>query len=421
MADALQVDTTVASTQSPPWLGAYHGFGEGAPIWRYAGYDDDFKVEQLSHTGDCKRSTLQHQMSVDQCDLCKQLCLDHNQSLARRTGAEATARNPMSSATGIQQTLFAPDLCAKVGALFFELFDSYNSETKRFDCAALSQRGLQPDLRGFSGFELIQGQYGEDQQGRSSMILHATQVAALAAVCPELPELIGSHAATMPSDTVVGHHTLLCQGADNPGVVFDWHTDTAQENNSSDRGSGEALLTAIHLIWTSPDYDASGMEVMGKQAVVYSTVGDTMVFSAHCVHKSIKPKTGECIKLVTTYTHKTALPSNLQHNRAARLFQAAQYGADTQPSADLASMIYSVLRNVNTMHECTQRAYSFMLLMAAGAMSVAPSLVGSSLTTPVEVNSVITSTIVSLSSQDNEHALVGCKRCAHRRAPILIG
>ena len=47
--------------------------------------------------------------------------------------------------------------------------------------------------------------------------------------------------------TLATHHTLLPQGANNPGVVFDWHTDTAQENDSSDRGSGKALLTAIYL------------------------------------------------------------------------------------------------------------------------------------------------------------------------------
>lgn len=63
---------------------------------------------------------------------------------------------------------------------------------------------------------------------------------------------------------MAAHHTLLYQGVDHPGVVFDWHTDTAQENDSSERGSGKALLTAIHLIWTSSDYNASGMEVLGK-------------------------------------------------------------------------------------------------------------------------------------------------------------
>ena len=61
------------------------------------------------------------------------------------------------------------------------------------------------------------------------MLLYATEVAALGAICPEFPQLIGSHAATMPSDTLAAHDTLLCQGADNPGdVVFGWHIDTAQ-------------------------------------------------------------------------------------------------------------------------------------------------------------------------------------------------
>ena len=140
-----------------------------------------------------------------------------------------------------------------------------------------------------------------------------------------------------------------------------------------------------------------------------------MVFSAHCVHKSKTTEEGQCIKLVTTYTHKTALPVSLRHNRAAKLFRAAQYGADIQPSADLACMLYSVLRNVSTMHECTARAYSFMLLMAAGAMSVAPSLLVSSLTHPevasmtlAEVDSVITSTTKSLGS--NSALPSGCSR-----------
>ena len=255
------------------------------------------------------------------------------------------------------------------------------------------------------------------------MLLYATEVAALGGICPEFPQLIGSHAAAMPQDVMAAHHTLLYQGVDNPGVVFDWHTDTAQENDSSERGSGKALLTAIHLIWTSSDYNASGMEVLGKDAVVYSEVGDTMVFSAHCVHKSKAPEEGQCIKLVTTYTHKTTLPVSLRHKLAAKLFQAAQYGADIQPSADLACMLYNVLRNVSTMHECTARAYSFMLLMAAGAMSVAPSLLVSSLTHPevasmtlAEVDSVITSTTKSLGS--NSALPSGCSRpniSTHRR------
>ena len=146
------------------------------------------------------------------------------------------------------------------------------------------------------------------------------------------------------------------------------------------------------------------------------------------IDKSIAPETGQYIKLVTTYTHKTALTVSLQHNRAAKMFQAAQYGADTRPSASLACVIYGVLRNVNTTRECTARAYSFMLLMAAGTMTVAPSLLVSNLTHPedasmtqAKVDSVITSTMKSLGSEDNEHALVGCSRCARRRAPILIG
>ena len=101
------------------------------------------------------------------------------------------------------------------------------------------------------------------------MLLYATEVAALGAFCPEFPQLIGSHAASMPSDTLAAHHTLLCQGADNPGVVFDWHTDTAQENDNSDRAPDKALMTAIHLLWVSSDCEGSGMQVYGKDVVVY--------------------------------------------------------------------------------------------------------------------------------------------------------
>ena len=370
-------------------------------------------------------------MSVNECEGCKQLCLEHNHSLACRTGTEASARNPMWTETGIQQTSFAPKLCRKVSELTRTLFDSCDPDSKSFICEALSGRGSKPDLKGFSGFKLIQGAYTPELQGRSRMLLYATEVAALGGICPGFPQLIGSHAAIMPQDTLAAHHTLLPQGANNPGVVFDWHTDTAQENDSSDRGSGKALLTAIHLIWTSSDYAMPGMEVLGKlHAVVYMypEVGDTMVFSAHCVHKSIAPETGQCIKQATMYTRKTALLVSLQHNKAAKLFQATQYGVDTQPSADLACMIYGVLRNVNTMHECTARAYNFMLLMAAGAMSVASSLLVPSLAHPedasmtqAKVDSLITSTMTALGSEADKHALVGCSRCAHRRAPILIG
>lgn len=193
---------------------------------------------------------------------------------------------------------------------------------------------------------------------------------------------------------MAAHHTLLYQGGDHPGAVFDWHTVTAQENNSSDRGSGKALLTAIHLIWTSSDYNASNMEVLGKYVVVCSEVGD---------------------KLVTTYTHKTTLPVSFQHNMASKLLQTAQYGPDIQPSADLVCMLYSVLQNVSTMQECTARAYNFMLLMTAGAMSVAHSLLVSSLTHPevasmtlAKVESVITSTTKSLGS--NNALPSGCSR-----------
>ena len=43
----------------------------------------------------------------------------------------------MSTATGIQQTRFAPQLCEKVGALARSLFGSYNVDSKGFDCPAL--------------------------------------------------------------------------------------------------------------------------------------------------------------------------------------------------------------------------------------------------------------------------------------------
>ena len=154
----------------------------------------------------------------------------------------------MSTKTGVPKTSFEPELCRKVGELARTLFDSYGSASQGFICEALSGRGLKSDFRGLSGFKLIQGDYTEEEHEASSMLLYATEVAALGGICPEFSQLIGSHAAAMPQGVMVAHHTVLYQGANNPGIVFDWHTDTAQENDISDRGSGKALLTAIRLI-----------------------------------------------------------------------------------------------------------------------------------------------------------------------------
>ena len=41
---------------SPAWLCAYHGCGQGAPVWPFVGYDSPFKVEKISHPGHCKRA-----------------------------------------------------------------------------------------------------------------------------------------------------------------------------------------------------------------------------------------------------------------------------------------------------------------------------------------------------------------------------
>ena len=84
----------------------------------------------------------------------------------------------MSTETGVQKTSFEPELCRKVGELARTLFDSYDSASQGYICEALSGRGLKPDLRGFSGFKLIQGPYTEEEQGASSMLLYATEVAA---------------------------------------------------------------------------------------------------------------------------------------------------------------------------------------------------------------------------------------------------
>ena len=260
-------------------------------------------------------------MSVDECERCGVKCLliEHNERLqARAEGATALGVvNPMSTPDGVIKRIFEPDLCAKVGALARELFESHDTDTGRFICSSFAADD-QPDLRGFDGFEQVQGQYQSDQQGSSSMILYAKQVAKLGHICPALPHLIRRHAGLMPFDTVVGHHTLLLQGQDNPGVVFDWHNDTAQENDDTDRGSGKALLTVIHFVFCSTDYEGSAVQVYGKDPVVYSDVGDTMIFAAHCVHKSVAPVRGRCIKLATTYTQKETLPVCLLQDRTSR-------------------------------------------------------------------------------------------------------
>ena len=257
-------------------------------------------------------------------------------------------------------------------------------------------------------------------------MLHVPHVAALGVVCPELPRLIADHAATMPSDTVVAHHTLLFQGADNPGVVFDWHTDTAQENDNNDRGSGKAVLTAIHLLWVSDDYARSGMEVCGKNPVQYSAVGDTVVFAAHCVHRSVAPETGQCIKFVTTYAHNGTLPPSVQLSRTAKLFRAAQLDlTGRSPPSGLASMIYGVLKSVETENACFARAYNFMLLMAAGAMSMVPPLTrieSSNLQesdqyfTPIALGTMLKSTKKALGPI--QESLQGCSRLAHAQCSV---
>ena len=217
--------------ESPAWLCAYHGCGQGAPVWPFVGCDSPFKVEKISHTGYCHRANQQHKKSIAKCDDCFSACKLHNESLAGRTGVGGGGRtvNPMATTTGVFHGQFAPELCAKIGSLAYGLFSDYDAETQQFSCADFpaSDSG-HPDLRGFDGFELVQGVYSAEQQGKSCILLHPASVAALGVVCPELPRLIADHAATMPADTVVAHHTLLFQGVDNPGVVFDWHTDTRE-------------------------------------------------------------------------------------------------------------------------------------------------------------------------------------------------
>ena len=75
-AAAVPDDATGVSTQSQPWLRAYHGCGEGPPVSMYAGYACPFKVEDLKHGGTYGRGARQHEMSVDACGVCKQLCFE---------------------------------------------------------------------------------------------------------------------------------------------------------------------------------------------------------------------------------------------------------------------------------------------------------------------------------------------------------
>ena len=154
---------------SPAWLCAYHGCGQGAPVWPFAGYDSPFKVEKISHPGHCNGANQQHKTSIDQCDHCARICLAHNQSLARRTGVgdAASTVNPMATSTGVFHRHFAPELCAKISALAHGLFSSYNAATQTFSYADWPITDAHSVLSGFDGFELVQGDYSAEQQGSS--------------------------------------------------------------------------------------------------------------------------------------------------------------------------------------------------------------------------------------------------------------
>ena len=427
MADATAADVATSSGKNDTdLLQAYHGCGQGAPVSALVGYTDDFRVEKITHTGSCRRAQQQHQKSIADCDQCRVKCLEHNELLqARAEGATAYGVvNPMSTPDWVIKRSFEPALCGEVGALARGLFESHDADKGRFICNSFREDD-QPDLRGFDGFELVQGPYKADQQGRSSMILYAKQVAKLGQICPELPLLIRRHAGLMPTDTVVGHHTVLLQGQDNPGVVFDWHNDTAQENDDTDRGSGKALLTVIHLVFCSTDYEGSAVQVYGRDPVEYSKVGDTMIFAAHCVHKSVAPVTGHCIKLVTTYTQKETLPVCLLQDRTSSMLEAATVGtADTPPSAAITDMVFNTLQAVPTMHRCTTNALNFLMLMAAGAIAMAPwlhhrpSSGAVSLTAKALIDMIKTSSIL-IQSHKRFTGLEGCKRCSRHTAHNL--
>ena len=78
-------------------------------------------------------------------------------------------------------------------------------------------------------------------------------------------------------------------------------------------------------------------------------------------------------------------------------------------------MIYGVLKSVETENACYARAYNFMLLMAAGAMSMVPPLtlidsdnVEDQYFTPLGLGTLLKSTKKALGSIDQQSQ--GCSR-----------
>lgn len=129
---------------------------------------------------------------------------------------------------------------------------------------------------------------------------------------------------------------------------------------------------------------------------------------------------------MTTYAHSGTLPASVQFKRTAKLFRAAQLDlTGTSPPSGLAEMIYGVLKSVDTENACYARAYNFMLLMAAGAMSMVPplTLIESSKVhesdqwfSPDALGTLLKSTSKALGSIGQ--GLQGCARLAHAQCSV---
>jgi hypothetical protein len=158
--------------------------------------------------------------------------------------------------------------------------------------------------RGWDGYPLCEGNTAEQMQ--HTVLLPRMEVLKSVEHCPQLGDMLLQLASEMPMDVCLSQVQFLWQ--DNKAgscVIFKYHTDSPQESNDPDRGSGKILLTAVTLLSgrEPPHLRIAGKEHVGQ----YTVPGHTLVFCADCVHKTeVRSSQGRdhfAVKMVASWEH----------------------------------------------------------------------------------------------------------------------
>ena len=157
---------------------------------------------------------------------------------------------------------------------------------------------------GWDGFPLCEGHAA--YQKTHTVLLPRSQAVECIDKCEPLGAMLLELGAHMPNDVCLSQVQFLWQDLGvGQCVVFRYHTDSPQESNDTDRGSGKILLTGVTLLSGNkpPHLKVAGKKSFGE----YKGAGHTLVFCADCVHRTqVQACEGRdhfAVNMVTSWEH----------------------------------------------------------------------------------------------------------------------